>query len=81
MRIDACSPERPAECGERAIHVRIRGEFAEMPGLKLTLPQAACLFNLTAIHCERVLSELVADGLLCQSGGTFLRADGGRRWA
>ena len=27
--------------------VRIRAEFAEMPGLKLTLPQASRLFNVS----------------------------------
>ena len=31
---------------------RIRAEFVEMPGLKLTLPQAARLFNLEQARCE-----------------------------
>jgi hypothetical protein len=60
---------------------RIRAEFAEMPGLKLTVWQASRLFNLEAGRCERVLSELVAIGALCTSGTAFLRADGGRRLA
>lgn len=30
------------------LHVRVRAEFMETPGLKLTLPQAARLFDLDA---------------------------------
>ena len=46
------------------LHVRIRAEFMEMPGLKLTIPQAARLFNLDAVRCERVLGALVDSGAL-----------------
>ena len=53
--------------------LRIRGEFAEMPGLKLTLPQASRLFHLEAERCERVLASLVASGQLVVRGNMFVQ--------
>ena len=52
---------------------RIRAEFAEMPGLKLTLPQASRLFNVERVRCQRILDRLVVHGDLSTSGGSFLR--------
>jgi len=43
---------------------RIRAEFVEMPGLMLTLPQAARLWCLTAPQAQAGLSELVDAGFL-----------------
>jgi hypothetical protein len=63
------------------LHTRIRAEFVEMPGLKLTLPQAARLFNLEQARCQRVLGALVDGGALASDGKAFVRAGGGRRWA
>jgi hypothetical protein len=60
------------------LHVRIRAEFAEMPGLTLTLPQAARLFNIDAARCERAMGRLVASGSLSVARGSFVRAGGGR---
>ena len=37
---------------------RVRGEFVEMPGLQLTVPQAATLFGLTPEAARSVLDEL-----------------------
>lgn len=56
------------------LETRIRAEFAEMPGLKLTLPQASRLFNVERVRCEQILLGLVTDGELSNSGGSFLRA-------
>ena len=53
---------------------RIRAEFSDMPGLKLTLPQACRLFNVERLRCERVLDALICDGDLLNIGGTFVRA-------
>jgi hypothetical protein len=58
---------------------RIEAEFREMPGLRLTLPQAARLFSLNLDRCERVLDALVHSGLLRTDGPSFARADVGRR--
>jgi DNA-binding IclR family transcriptional regulator len=43
----------------------------EMPGLKLTLAQAARFFNLDRAECERVLAELVRAGELTTDGASF----------
>lgn len=47
--------------------VRITGEYREMPGLALTLPQACRLWQLDARTCERLLDELVMDGTLART--------------
>lgn len=60
------------------LETRIRAEFAEMPGLKLTLPQASRLFNVERVRCERILIGIVTDGDLSNSGESFLRAGAGR---
>ena len=50
---------------EPAYAVRvIRAEFTEMPGMQLTLPQAARLWRMRHEDCERVLDTLVRDGFL-----------------
>ena len=43
---------------------RVRGEFQEMPGLSLTLAQAARLFALNPTDCQQVLGLLLSDGFL-----------------
>ncbi len=54
---------------------RIRGEFIEMPGLKLTLPQAARVFGLDGRQ-SRVLDELLDEGFLVRDDqGTLRRRD------
>jgi hypothetical protein len=53
---------------------RIRAEYAEMPGLALTLAQAVRLFGLEADTCRNILGRLVTAGYLRESGGRFLRA-------
>jgi hypothetical protein len=51
---------------------RIRGEFREMPGLSLTLRQAARLWNLDAVTCDVALRILVEERYLDHSRrGTF----------
>lgn len=64
---------------DRRVHVRIQAEYQEMPGLSLTLPQAARLFNLERAHCARVLDALVTDGALWTNGREFLGCNVGRR--
>jgi hypothetical protein len=46
---------------------RIRGEFLEMPGLHLTLRQAARLWHLDLDTCDLALRALIADGFLRQT--------------
>ena len=60
---------------EPQLYARIEAEYREMPGLTLTLPQAARLFNLEPARCERVLDALVHAGLLERYAGMYARAD------
>jgi hypothetical protein len=46
---------------------RVRCEFLEMPGLKLSLPQASRLFAISQETCARVLGDLAADRLLSRT--------------
>jgi hypothetical protein len=55
---------------------RIRGEYLEMPGLKLTLPQAQRLWGLDRAMCEAALAELEQHHFLRRTlGGAFVRAE------
>ena len=54
---------------------RIRSEFLEMPGLRLTPAQAARLWALDRPTSERVLDGLTVTGfLLKRRDGAYLRA-------
>ena len=61
------------------LHARIRAEFQEMPGLRLTLPQASRLFALEPALCQRVLGALVDVGTLRIDEGSFAGAAAVRR--
>jgi hypothetical protein len=53
---------------------RIRSEYREMPGLRLTLPQACRFWRLEERVCCVILQELVADGFLAQrTDGAFIK--------
>lgn len=69
------------ETTDRTLHARIRAEYHEMPGMRLTVRQAARLFNLEPARCERVLHTLVADGALWTNGREFLAPNVGRQCA
>jgi len=43
---------------------RVRAEFNEMPGLRLTPPQAARLLGLDHMSCDRVIDLLVNSAFL-----------------
>lgn len=55
---------------------RVQGEFNEMPGLRLTLPQAQRLWGLDRAACDSLLGALVdARFLLRTRDGAFVRSD------
>jgi len=66
---------------EHDLCARVWAEFREMPGLNLTLAQAARLFSIDRARCARVLDVLVVSGVLTTDGVAFVRADSGRRYA
>jgi len=55
---------------------RVQGEFLEMPGLRLSEPQARRLWGLDAEQCRALLGALVdAKFLFRTRDGAFVRAD------
>lgn len=56
---------------------RVRGEFLEMPGLRLTREQAQRLWRLDEHACNAVLGALVDARFLARTrDGAFVRDDG-----
>jgi hypothetical protein len=47
-----------------AVVERVRCEFLEMPGLQLTVPQAARLWGLDDGSCEAVIDALIRSAFL-----------------
>jgi hypothetical protein len=57
---------------------RIRAEFLEMPGLRLTLEQAQRLCGVERALCQRVLDTLVEMNFLCvKADGAYARVTDG----
>lgn len=55
---------------------RARGEFIEMPGLRLTEQQAQRLWNLDPPVCSALLNALIDAKFLARTrDGAFMRAD------
>ena len=63
----AVSVERRDVAARRALLCRIHGEFEEMPGLSLTLGQAAKLFGLPPDTASRILERLTDARVLRRS--------------
>ncbi len=57
-------PERRNVIARTTLLRRIRSEFEEMPGLSLTLAQAARLFGIPPEACSRILAKFAEEGLL-----------------
>ena len=73
IRPDPVSPG-PSEPIRSDIVQRIHAEYVEMPGLKLTLPQAVRLFGVNTDESQRLLSELTESGFLRRDqDGSYLR--------
>ena len=55
---------------------RVQGEFLEMPGLRLSEPQARRLWGLDAEQCTALLGALVEAKFLFKTrDGAFMRAE------
>ena len=61
--------------------VRIHSEYLEMPGLQLTLAQAARLWNVDPVRTAQVLETLIDASFLRRAGNRYVRADCGRMCA
>jgi hypothetical protein len=71
---DGCPDPAIRRCDEHELRARISAEFREMPGLKVTLGQAARLFSVDPAQCASVLGALVEGGVLSTDGRAFGRA-------
>lgn len=60
----ATSDQRLPPVGYAALLDRARGEFLEMPGLRLTRDQARRLWGLDHAMCSELLDDLVRAGFL-----------------
>jgi len=68
---------RPGPSDEELIG-RIRGEYLEMPGLRLTRPQARRLWGLDEHTSDRLLTMLVERKFLtCAADGAYVRLTDG----
>jgi hypothetical protein len=68
--------DRRNHASREALLQRVRGEFTEMPCLRLTRGQAQRLFALRPDICERVLATLVRDRTLtCGPDGRYRITD------
>jgi hypothetical protein len=57
---------------------RIRAEYLEMPGLRLTLEQAERLLGVERALCKMLLDALVDEKFLCvRSNGAYARMTDG----
>ena len=77
---DYCAPATDDTTAVAAMSVeRIDNEYREMPGLRLTLAQAARLWGLQAPQCRALLGALVERGRLVETPDGLYRAVGGLR--
>lgn len=53
---------------------RVKAEYFEMPGMRLTLAQARCLFDIESDVCRVILDDLCASGFLTRTrNGLYAR--------
>jgi hypothetical protein len=66
---------------DRQLWDRVCGEYAEMPGLRLTPEQASRLWNVNPAVSRQILDALVDARILHRSGAHYVRIDSGRERA
>ena len=72
-------PPGTASRSARDVSAQIRQEYLDMPGLCLTLDQAARLCNIDRTTCGNALDALIREGFLRRGGNTYSRATRYRR--
>lgn len=78
-QIDMCAATSCASLHTAAdLADRCRGEFLEMPGMRLTVRQAQRLWSAGPDDCQAALDALVERGFLRKADDTYCRADSGR---
>jgi hypothetical protein len=65
----------PRSAAPVALLQRVREQYRDMPGLKLTTPQATRLFGVAPSVCATMLGALVRENFLSRTGeGVFVRS-------
>jgi hypothetical protein len=73
--------ESESEVNMELIVERLRAEFMEMPGLRLTAQQVHRLCGVDQDSCRAVLDVLVSEKFLCvRPDGTYARLTDGVMW-
>jgi Fic family protein len=54
----------PTAATQNDILIRIKGEYNEMPGLRLTVPQVQRLWGIDRLTCDKALDSLVQSRFL-----------------
>ena len=76
--VEACTIRVFRPTAEQMLERRIRGEYKEMPGLRLSPRQASRLWSIDADKCAAVLDALVKSGFLRRDrNGLYARSHGG----
>lgn len=71
---NAMSPDDTVQAPPSLLVARARGEFLEMPGLRLTPDQAARLWGVSGPMARRLLQALTdARFLVCYDDGSYAR--------
>lgn len=79
---ETVEPAMSAEQKPDDILLRVRGEYIEMPGLRLTSAQAQRLWGLDRVACDALLGALVDSKFLSRTrDGAFVRAASSRAFA
>ncbi len=75
---EACTVHLFQRTPLRALELRIRGEYREMPGMRLRLEQAMRLWSIDGLTCRQALDDLVQEGFLQRDEtGRYARAHSG----
>jgi len=78
MGLPAARAERRNVTQREALVQRLIAEFDEMPGLRLSLPQASRLFGLSEAAAARILTALTKAGTLHRNASNlYMRRDRG----
>ena len=75
---EPCTVMLYRKIGADALITRVRGEYREMPGMRLTIDQAMRLWNLDRQTCSKALGSLVASHYLeLDASGRYRKAHSG----
>jgi len=76
--VETCTIQVFHPTAEQLLERRIRGEYKEMPGLRLSSQQASRLWSVDCKVCAEVLDALVRSGFLRRDrNGMYARSYGG----